>query len=89
MCQGFSHFPGFLHECVLPKLATSSIRFKENISVISTVKLLWTKELIMNVMHIRNKIDTSNKVIFIRTNVCVFYAASVDEGAENEHSTCL
>ena len=24
MCQGFSHFPGFLHHCVLTKLATST-----------------------------------------------------------------
>ena len=26
MCQGFSHFSGFLHQFVLAKLATSSIR---------------------------------------------------------------
>ena len=28
MCQGFSHFSGFLHHFVLAKLATSSIRVK-------------------------------------------------------------
>ena len=26
MCQGFSHFSGFLHHFVMAKLATSSIR---------------------------------------------------------------
>ena len=26
MCQGFSHFPGFLHTFVLAKLVISSIR---------------------------------------------------------------
>ena len=29
MCQGFSHFSGFLHHFVLAKVATSSIRVKE------------------------------------------------------------
>ena len=28
MCQGFSHFSGFLHQFILAKLATSSIRVK-------------------------------------------------------------
>ena len=30
MCQGFSHFSGFLHHFVLAKLATSSIRVNIN-----------------------------------------------------------
>ena len=30
MCQGFSHFSGFLHHFVLAKLTTSSIRVKDN-----------------------------------------------------------
>ena len=29
MCQGFSHFSGFLHHSVLAKLATSSIRVEK------------------------------------------------------------
>ena len=31
MCQGFSHFLGFLHNFVLAKLATCSIRVKTHI----------------------------------------------------------
>ena len=33
MCQGFSHFSGFLHHFVLAKLATSSIRVKKSASI--------------------------------------------------------
>ena len=29
MCQGFSHFPGFLHNFVMAKLATSSIKVND------------------------------------------------------------
>ena len=29
MCQGFNHFPGFLHGFVLAKAAISSIRVKD------------------------------------------------------------
>ena len=29
MCQGFSHFPGFLHHFVMAKLATSSIKVND------------------------------------------------------------
>ena len=28
MCQGFSHFPGFLHHFILANLANSSMRVK-------------------------------------------------------------
>ena len=33
MCQGFSHFSGFLHHCVLAKLATSSIKVKHYLRI--------------------------------------------------------
>ena len=31
MCQGFSHFSGFLHDFVLAKLATSSMRVNDDL----------------------------------------------------------
>ena len=31
MCQGFSHFPGFLHRFLLAKLASSSLRVKPTV----------------------------------------------------------
>ena len=33
ICQSFSHFSGFLHHCLLVKLATSSIRVKDEQSL--------------------------------------------------------
>ena len=67
MCQGFSHFTGFLHHFVLAKLAISSIRVKTYLNMkveldwgFSTIYIKLWAEIILE------QIKTHSKIVWMK-----------------------